>query len=66
MPIPGIPQPEVLDTDDTLRLRRYDGQGCPAWLAWYQDPTPLMLVDGKTDPQSGRLEGDVYLFKCPR
>ena len=57
MPIPGIPQPEVLDIDDTLRLRRYDGQFADA-LAWYQDPDTLMLVDGKTDPYDlGRLEG---------
>lgn len=57
MPIPGIPQPEVLDIDDTLRLRRYDGQFADA-LAWYQDPETLLLVDGKTDPYDlGRLEG---------
>ena len=57
MPIPGIPQPEVLDIDDTLRLRRYDGQFADA-LAWYQDRETLLLVDGKTDPYDlGRLEG---------
>lgn len=57
MPIPGTPQPEVLEIDDTLRLRRYDGQFAPA-LAWYQDPDTLMLVDGKTDPYNlERLEG---------
>lgn len=57
MPIPGIPQPEVLDIDDTLRLRRYDGQFADA-LSWYQDRETLLLVDGKTDPYDlGRLEG---------
>lgn len=57
MPIPGIPQPPVLDIDHTLRLRRYDGQFADA-LAWYQDGETLLLVDGKADPYDlGRLEG---------
>ena len=37
MPIPHIPQPDILPVDDTLRLRKYDGESSFA-LAWYQDP----------------------------
>lgn len=49
MPIPNIPQPEVLEIDGTLRLRKFDGQFDFA-LSWYQDPETVMLVDGKPEP----------------
>lgn len=47
MPIAGIPQPEILTVDDTLRLRKYDGTFDFAW-NWYQDEETLLLVDGDT------------------
>ena len=49
MPIVNIEQPEIIEIDETLRLRRYDGQHDFA-LAWYQDEETLMLVDGKNEP----------------
>ena len=49
MPIPNIPQPELLEIDGTLRLRKFDGQFDFA-LSWYQGPETVMLVDGKPEP----------------
>ena len=49
MPIPHIPQPDILPVDDTLRLRKYDGESSFA-LAWYQDPETVYLVDGVREP----------------
>lgn len=49
MAIPGIQQPEILSIDETLRLRRFDGQYGFA-LAWYQDAETNYLVDGKREP----------------
>ena len=49
MAIEGVKQPDILPIDETLRLRRYDGD-CAFALAWYQDAETLMLVDGRPDP----------------
>lgn len=49
MPIQGIEQPELIQVDETLRLRKYDGKDSFA-LAWYQDEETLMLVDGLYQP----------------
>lgn len=49
MPIPNVIQPEILEIDGTLRLRKYD-DACEFALPWYQDPETLMLVDGKSEP----------------
>ena len=46
--IQGIEQPAVIQIDDTLRLRKYDGRYDFA-LAWYQDEETVYLVDGKKD-----------------
>ncbi|HEX3021931.1 MAG TPA: GNAT family N-acetyltransferase [Lachnospiraceae bacterium] len=45
MPILNIVQPEYISINDTLRLRKYDGNYHLA-LKWYQDKDTLMLVNG--------------------
>lgn len=49
MPIIGVEQPEVIEIDHKLRLRKYDGIYDFAW-KWYQDSETLLLVDGKDEP----------------
>lgn len=57
MAILGIEQPDVIQIDDTLRLRKYDGNHGFA-LAWYQDEETVWLVDGNRNPYTvERLEG---------
>ena len=57
MAILGIEQPDVIQIDDTLRLRKYDGNHDFA-LAWYQDEETVWLVDGNRNPYTvERLEG---------
>ena len=36
MPIPNIHQPQILNIDETLRLRKFDGHYEFAF-SWYQD-----------------------------
>ena len=49
MPIAGIAQPEIVAVDETIRLRKYDGEHAFA-LAWYQDPEMVGMVDGVRTP----------------
>ena len=57
MAIQGIKQPDLIQIDDTLRLRKYDGTHDFA-LAWYQDEETVWLVDGNRNPyNSERLAG---------
>ena len=57
MAILGIEQPDVIQIDDTLRLRKYDGNHDFA-LTWYQDEETVWLVDGNRNPYTvERLEG---------
>lgn len=49
MPITGIEQPEIIQINDTLRLRRFDRAGEDAF-RWYQDPETVWLVDGVKEP----------------
>lgn len=61
MAIQGIEQPEILQIDDTLRLRKYDGVHDFA-LVWYQDKETVCLVDGNQNPYTPeRLDGNVSL-----
>lgn len=46
MAIQGIEQPELIQIDETLRLRKFDDHYEFA-LAWYQDEETNYLVDGK-------------------
>ena len=45
MAIQGIEQPEIIQIDNTLRLREYDGVFDFA-LEWYQDEDMVYMVDG--------------------
>ena len=57
MAIQGIEQPALIQIDESLRLRKYDGLYDFA-LAWYQDEETVYLVDGKRDPYTmPRLKG---------
>lgn len=49
MPIDGIKQPDFLEIDAGLRLRKYDGIYEFA-LPWYQDLDTVSLVDGIREP----------------
>jgi len=61
MPIPNLPQPDVLEVSPALRLRRFGGPSDPACavaLAWYQDSDTVLLVDGVSTPYTQeKLEG---------
>lgn len=61
MPIPGVPQPELIQISPLLRLRAYDGVHDFA-LDWYQDPETLYLVDGKADPYTPERLGRMYEY----
>lgn len=45
MPITGVKQPEILQIEDDLRLRKFDGIYNFAF-EWYQDEDTVYLVDG--------------------
>jgi len=49
MGIRGIEQPEIINIDRELRLRKYTDD-CAFALEWYQDEETLMLVDGVNAP----------------
>jgi RimJ/RimL family protein N-acetyltransferase len=49
MPFKNINQPEIIDIDDSLRLRAYDGNYLIAF-AWYQDDVVRKFSEGITDP----------------
>lgn len=57
MPIQGITQPEILNIDEKLRLRKFDGNYEFA-LTWYQDIQTVLLVDGRNLPY------DMAELKC--
>ena len=57
MPIEKIEQPQIIEIDDTLRLRKYDGKFDFAF-EWYQDTETVYLVDGVKEPYTfGKLRG---------
>ncbi len=61
MPIPGVPQPQLIDVGDGLRLRKFDGIFNFAF-PWYQDEETVRLVDGEPCPYDwDRLER-MYTF----
>lgn len=51
MAIEGIIQPEILQIDETIRLRKFDGIYDFAF-DWYQDEETVYLVDGVKKPYS--------------
>ena len=61
MPIANVTQPEVLPVDETLRLRRYDGNHAFA-LDWYQDEETVWLVDGVRRPYDTETLTAMYTY----
>ena len=59
--IQGIEQPEIIQIDNTLRLRKYDGVHDFA-LEWYLDEETVYLVDGKRDPYTIERLGGMYRY----
>ena len=61
MAIQGIEQPALIQIDEFLRLRKYDGVHDFA-LEWYLDEETVYLVDGKRDPYSMERLGGMYRY----
>jgi len=61
MPIPNVTQPEVLNIESGLRLRRFDDRFDFAF-AWYQDEEMVYLVDGVRRPYSRETLSNMYHY----
>ena len=61
MPIENVIQPDIIQIDGQLRLRKYDGNHEFA-LGWYQDEETLMLVDGAYEPYDLDRLGRMYRY----
>ena len=61
MAIQGIEQPAVIQIDESLRLRKYDGVHDFA-LEGYLDEETVYLVDGKRDPYTIERLGGMYRY----
>lgn len=59
--IQGIEQPALIQIDESLRLRKYDGVHDVA-LEWYLDEETVYLVDGKRDPYTMERLGRMYRY----
>ena len=62
MPITGIRQPEVIQIEDGLRLRKNDGIYDFAF-DWYQDEDTVCMVDGVRKKYSRELLAAMYEYK---
>lgn len=61
MPIQGIEQPELIQVDETIRLRKYNGVHDFA-LVWYQDPEVVWMVDGVRTPYDHEKLDRMYRY----
>ena len=61
MAIQGIEQPELIQVDETIRLRKYDGIHDFA-LEWYQDPEVVWLLDGVRTPYDADKLARMYRY----
>ena len=61
MPILGVQQPEIIQINRQLRLRKYDGVFDFA-LEWYQDTQTVYLVDGVQKTYDEQLLADMYEY----
>ncbi|MBR2780887.1 MAG: GNAT family N-acetyltransferase [Eubacteriaceae bacterium] len=59
MPIEGIAQPAIIEIDEELRLRRFDGKYDFA-MDWYLDPETTLLVDGDPVPYTRYTLDSMY------
>ena len=61
MAIGGIIQPDVLQIDEKIRLRKFDGHYDFAF-EWYQDEETVYLVDGVRKPYSAETLKCMYEY----
>ena len=61
MAIQGIEQPTMIQVNESLRLRKYDGVHDFA-LSWYQDENTVWLVDGNRNPYTMDRLGGMYRY----
>ena len=61
MAMEGIIQPDIIEIDETLRLRAYDGEHGFAF-DWYQDEELVWLVDGVRQPYSQETLDAMYHY----
>lgn len=61
MGIQGVEQPEIIQIDDSLRLRKYD-EKIDFALAWYQDAEMVYLVDGKRNTYTMEKLKEMYSY----
>ncbi len=61
MPINNIPQPEIIQINDHLRLRKYSGSYDFA-LPWYSDPETLRLIGSPPTPYTLEKIADMYEY----
>ena len=61
MPISDVIQPEILQVDQEIRLRKYDGNFSFAY-PWYQDEETVYLVDGKRNKYSMEKLKQMYTY----
>lgn len=61
MPIESVIQPDYINIDNNIRLRKYDGRIDFA-LSWYQNKETHMLVDGKNEPYNMERLNRMYTY----
>lgn len=61
MAIEGIVQPDIIEVDNGLRLRKFDGV-CDFAFEWYQDEETVYLVDGVKRPYSWETLRGMYEY----
>jgi len=61
MPIAGVTQPEMIQIDGRLRLRKFDGSFDFAF-EWYQDVDTVYLVDGVKKAYTMEVLNNMYRY----
>lgn len=61
MSIKGVEQPDVIQIDETIRLRKFDGIYDFA-LSWYQDLELVWMVDGDQIPYTQEILQKMYTW----
>ena len=61
MPIKGIEQPEYIEIDKEIRLRKFNGKYDFAF-EWYQDTDTLWMLDGDKEPYTLELLDKMYTW----
>lgn len=61
MPIAGVTQPQIIQIDENLRLRKFDGNFEFAF-DWYQDVDTVYLVDGVKKAYTMEVLNNMYRY----